>query len=40
MEFIIPEKYAETYPELAEEFKLAISGKLPKNYKELRITTF
>ncbi|MBU5849101.1 transketolase, partial [Vibrio cholerae O1] len=24
------EKYAETYPELAEEFKLAISGKLPK----------
>ncbi|EMJ6873753.1 transketolase [Staphylococcus aureus] len=28
------EKYAETYPELAEEFKLAISGKLPKNYKD------
>ncbi|HDF1350752.1 TPA: transketolase [Staphylococcus aureus] len=28
------EKYAEKYPELAEEFKLAISGKLPKNYKD------
>ncbi|HDJ5125129.1 TPA: transketolase [Staphylococcus aureus] len=28
------EKYAVTYPELAEEFKLAISGKLPKNYKD------
>ncbi len=28
------EKYAETYPELAEEFKLTISGKLPKNYKD------
>ncbi|HGZ9979449.1 TPA: transketolase [Staphylococcus aureus] len=28
------EKYAETYLELAEEFKLAISGKLPKNYKD------
>ncbi|MGW9857407.1 transketolase [Staphylococcus hominis] len=28
------ETYAEKYPELAEEFKLAISGKLPKNYKD------
>ncbi len=28
------EKYAETYPELAEEFKLAISGKLPKSCKD------
>ncbi|PNZ67585.1 transketolase [Staphylococcus croceilyticus] len=27
------EKYSNKYPELAEEFKLAISGKLPKNYK-------
>ena len=35
------EKYAETYPELAEEFKLAISGKLPKiirmNYHVLNL---
>ena len=30
------EEYSEAYPKLAEEFKLAISGKLPKNYhKEL-----
>ncbi|CDR65291.1 transketolase [Staphylococcus schweitzeri] len=28
------EKYAEAYPELAEEFKLAVSGKLPNNYKD------
>lgn len=27
------EEYSNKYPELAEEFKLAISGKLPKNYK-------
>ncbi|OFV21453.1 transketolase [Staphylococcus sp. HMSC14C01] len=27
------ETYTEKYPELAEEFKLAISGKLPENYK-------
>ena len=28
------ETYTEKYPELAEEFKLAISGKLPENYKD------
>ncbi|BGE82507.1 transketolase [Staphylococcus petrasii] len=28
------EEYTNKYPELAEEFKLAISGKLPKNYKD------
>lgn len=28
------ETYTEKYPALAEEFKLAISGKLPKNYKD------
>lgn len=28
------EAYTEKYPELAEEFKLAISGKLPENYKD------
>ncbi len=28
------EEYSNKYPELAEEFKLAISGKLPKNYKD------
>lgn len=28
------ETYTEKYPELAEEFKLTISGKLPKNYKD------
>ncbi|MEJ7207562.1 transketolase, partial [Staphylococcus epidermidis] len=27
------EEYSNKYPELAEEFKLAISGKLPENYK-------
>ncbi|MBF2181898.1 transketolase [Staphylococcus epidermidis] len=26
--------YSETYPELAEEFKLAMSGKLPNNYAD------
>ena len=28
------ETYTEKYPELAEEFKLTISGKLPENYKD------
>ncbi|USC84890.1 transketolase [Staphylococcus xylosus] len=28
------EEYSNKYPELAEEFKLAISGKLPENYKD------
>ncbi|MBI5972408.1 transketolase [Staphylococcus caledonicus] len=28
------EEYTNKYPELAEEFKLAISGKLPKNYRD------
>ncbi|MCE5096144.1 transketolase [Staphylococcus devriesei] len=28
------EEYTNKYPELAEEFKLAISGKLPENYKD------
>ncbi|MGA4513769.1 transketolase [Staphylococcus caledonicus] len=28
------EEYTKKYPELAEEFKLAISGKLPKNYRD------
>ncbi|MGW7888567.1 transketolase [Staphylococcus xylosus] len=28
------EEYSNKYPELAEEFKLAISGKLPANYKD------
>lgn len=28
------ETYTEKYPELVEEFKLAISGKLPENYKD------
>lgn len=28
------EIYTEKYPELAEEFKLTISGKLPENYKD------
>ena len=28
------ETYTEKYPELAEEFKLAISGKLPEKYKD------
>ncbi|SUM71938.1 transketolase [Staphylococcus hominis] len=28
------EAYTEKYPELAEEFKLTISGKLPENYKD------
>ncbi|MCO4332352.1 transketolase [Staphylococcus hyicus] len=28
------EAYAEKYPELAEEFKLAIAGELPENYDE------
>lgn len=28
------ETYTEKYPELDEEFKLAISGKLPENYKD------
>ena len=26
--------YSEAYPELAEEFKLAMSGKLPNNYAD------
>lgn len=29
------EEYSSKYPELAEEFKLAISGKLPTNYKDV-----
>ena len=29
------EDYSKEYPELAEEFKLAISGKLPQNYEKL-----
>lgn len=29
------EKYSSKYPELAKEFKLAISGKLPTNYKDV-----
>lgn len=28
------EAYSQRYPQLAEEFKLAVSGKLPSNYKE------
>ncbi|MDW8564902.1 transketolase [Staphylococcus shinii] len=28
------EEYSNKYPELAEEFKLAISGKLPENYRD------
>ena len=28
------ENYSKQYPELADEFKLAISGKLPKNYRD------
>ena len=28
------EAYSQQYPQLAEEFKLAVSGKLPSNYKE------
>lgn len=28
------EDYSKEYPELAEEFKLAISGKLPQNYEK------
>ena len=28
------EEYSKAYPELAEEFKLAISGKLPQNYEK------
>lgn len=28
------EEYTNKYPELAEKFKLAISGKLPKNYRD------
>lgn len=29
------ENYSKQYPELADEFKLAISGKLPKNYRDV-----
>ncbi|MFI9031871.1 transketolase [Staphylococcus pasteuri] len=28
------EEYSKAYPELAEEFKLAVSGKLPQDYRE------
>lgn len=28
------ENYSKQYPELADEFKLAISGKIPKNYRD------
>ena len=27
------EEYSKAYPELAEEFKLAVSGKLPQDYR-------